>query len=162
MNLYLIRHADAVPVGEQGITDDGERPLTTTGVVQARGLATGLQGHGVRLDLVLSSPLVRARQTAEEMLRNWKQPSPELRPCEELEPGFKRRKLARVLRQCGAEAVALVGHQPDLGELAAWLIGSRRARIDLAKAGVAAINCDDDPGKGAGVLEWLVTADWLA
>lgn len=162
MNLYLIRHADAVPLGEQGMTDDEQRPLTDTGLAQARNLATGLQQHGIQLNLVLSSPLLRARQTAEEMLRKWKQPAPELRMCDELAPGSKRRKLARVLRECGVESVALVGHQPDLGELAAWLIGNRRVRVDLGKAGVAFIPCDEEPGKGAGVLQWLVTTDWLA
>ena len=61
-----------------------------------------------------------------------------------------RRKLARVLRALQCDSVALVGHQPDLGDFAAWLVGSRKAQIDFAKGGVAHLVCHDNPGKGAG------------
>jgi phosphohistidine phosphatase SixA len=57
--------------------------------------------------------------------------------------------------------MALVGHQPDLGFYAGWLIGSKSAQVDLAKAGVARITCDDKPGKGRGMLIWLVTPEWF-
>jgi phosphohistidine phosphatase SixA len=53
-----------------------------------------------------------------------------------------------------------VGHQPDLGEWTAWLIGSKKAHIDLAKAGVAFLACPDGTRKGGGSLVWLVTPDW--
>ena len=58
-------------------------------------------------------------------------------------------------------SVAVVGHQPDLGQLAGWLIGARKAQIDLAKAGVAHIAFDPEPRKGAGTLVWLVTPEWF-
>lgn len=161
MDLYLIRHADALPVGEHGITEDATRPLSETGIAESRRLAAGLPRRGVRLDLVLSSPLVRARQTAEHMLALWLAPVPELKTCAELAPGLKPRKLIRLLRKIGQKSVALVGHQPDLGDLAAWLVGSKKAQIDLAKGGVACIACAEEPGKGAGVLTWLVTQEWL-
>jgi phosphohistidine phosphatase SixA len=54
-----------------------------------------------------------------------------------------------------------VGHQPDLGEFAAWLIGSKKAQIDIAKAGVAFIHCEKEVTKGGGSLEWLVPPEWL-
>ena len=161
MDLFIIRHGDAAPLGEGGIQDDAERPLTEKGVAQAKLLTEGLPRHGVRLGVVLSSPLVRAWQTAENMLKDWATPAPELRECDELKPGTKRRKLARRLRDVGAEAIALVGHQPDLGEFAGWLIGSRKAQIDLAKAGVIYIRCPEDVGKGGGELVWMVTPEWL-
>jgi phosphohistidine phosphatase len=120
-----------------------------------------LNGRGIRLGMVLTSPLLRARQTAEGMLREWPHPAPELRVCDELAPGGKRRKLSRFLREVGSDKVALVGHQPDLGEYAAWLIASKKAHVELAKAGVAYMICNPPLGKKDGTLVWLVTPDWL-
>jgi phosphohistidine phosphatase len=160
VELYLIRHADAAPLGEGGIVDDEARPLTPKGEEQGRQLGSGFRAKGLHLDLVLTSPLLRARQTAEQMLHEWPHPAPELKVCEELAPGGKRRKLSCFLSGVGSERLGLVGHQPDLGQYAAWLIGSKKAQLDLAKAGVAYISCEQRPGKGDGTLIWLVTPDW--
>ena len=160
MDLYLIRHADAKRVGEDGIENDEDRPLTDKGEAQTRQTAAGLQRRGVQIKLVLTSPLVRAKQTADGLLRQWPTPAPELQACDELTQGQKLKKLSRFLRGLEADSIALVGHQPDLGEFAAWLIGSKNAQIDLAKAGVAYICCDG-VRKGAGTLQWLVTPEWL-
>ncbi|MCS6850776.1 MAG: phosphohistidine phosphatase SixA [Gemmataceae bacterium] len=162
MLIYLIRHAEAAPLGHGGTTHDAERPLTEDGLAQCRALALGLHKRQARFDLVLTSPLVRAVQTAEGMLKHWPAPAPELRHCDELTPGTKRRQLARYLRNCTTEQIALVGHQPDLGQFAAWLLGSNKVHIELAKGGVALISCDDEPAKGTGSLLWLVTPAWLA
>jgi phosphohistidine phosphatase len=161
MDLYLIRHADALPLGLQGITEDEARPLSDEGRAQARALGEALSGKGVRLDKIVTSPLVRARQTTDALLAGWSGTAPELVVCEEVAPGGRRRKLARFLRQLGGNAVDVVGHQPDLGRLAGWLIGSKKAQLNFAKAGVAHIACDDGPGKGAGNLVCLVTPEWL-
>jgi phosphohistidine phosphatase SixA len=103
---------------------------------------------------------LRARQTAEGILHAWSAPAPAYEECEELAPGGRSKRLARHLRELKGDAIGLVGHQPDLGEHLAWLIGSKRAQIDLAKAGVAAVHVADEPAKGTGVLLWLVTPDW--
>ena len=161
MDLYLIRHADAAPLGEGGITRDEVRPLTAKGQEQAKRLASALNGKGIRLGMVLSSPLLRAHQTAERMLQEWPHPAPELRVCEELAPGGKRRKLSRFLRELAADKVALVGHEPDLSRYAAWLIADKKARLELAKAGVAYVLCDPPLRKRDGTLVWLVTPDWF-
>jgi phosphohistidine phosphatase len=160
MDLYLIRHADAVRLGEGGGSEDAERPLSPDGVEQARQLGRALRARGVSIGLVLTSPLVRARQTAEEMLSAWGEAKPELRTCEELEPGVKSKRLARFLRDHSDEAVALVGHQPDLSQHAAWLIGSKKAQLDFAKGGIAHILCERT-GRGGGVLNWLLTPEWM-
>jgi phosphohistidine phosphatase len=160
MELYLIRHADAVQMAE-GITSDAERPLSDAGKTQARALAGALQRRGIHLNMVLTSPLLRARQTAEEMLLHWSEPRPALQPSDELAMDGKLRRVVKEVRELGQESVALVGHQPDLAALAAWLIGSKKAQLDLAKAGVAAIHCDEEPRKGSGVLVWLVTPEWF-
>lgn len=158
MNLYLIRHADAAAPAEGA--SDADRRLTDTGRSQCQQLAAALQRRGVALDLICTSPLARARETAENLLRHWTTP-PELKVSELLAPAFRRKKLARQLRALGKDNVALVGHEPDLSHLAAWLIGSRKAKLDFAKAGAAAIVCDSQPGKGEGRLLWLVTPEWL-
>jgi phosphohistidine phosphatase len=161
LELYLIRHAEAAPLGEGGVSRDEDRPLTETGKEQARRLSSGCRAKGIQLGTVLTSPLLRARQTAEEMLRDWPHPAPELRVCAALAPGGKRRKLSRLIDEIGSERVALVGHQPDLGEYAAWLMGSKKVQLDLAKAGVAYLDCEQGLGKGDGRLAWLVTPEWL-
>ena len=161
MDIYLIRHAEAARLGEGEAATDAERPLTAEGEEQARHLASGLQRKGIRFDKVLSSPLLRARQTAEHMLKSWANPAPELANCDELIPGTRVRKLAKALRDIEDGSIALVGHQPDLGDWCAWLIGGRKAHIDFDKAGVAFVRCEERPGKGAGALVWVVTHDWL-
>jgi phosphohistidine phosphatase len=162
VDLFLIRHAEAVPVGDQGVIEDADRPLTESGHAQARALAGGFRRARVHLDRVLTSPLLRARQTAEDMLSQWdKVNAPDLTLCDELAPGGKRRKLNRFLRSLTGSTFALVGHQPDLNLYAAWLIGSKKTQIDVAKAGVAYITCGDRPGKGRGCLVWLMPPEWF-
>lgn len=161
MDLFLIRHADALALGERGITHDENRPLSESGETQSRVVGAGLRRHGIRLNKIVTSPLLRARQTAEEILRVWSPPLPEVLVSPELAPEGRRKKLSRFLEGLGADSVALVGHQPDLGELTAWLIGSRKAQVDFAKAGVAHIACPDGPGKGLGTLLLLLTSDWF-
>jgi phosphohistidine phosphatase len=161
MEIYVIRHADAEPLSET-ITDDAERPLTETGKGQAKAVGQCLQKLGAKVDVILTSPLLRARQTAEGMVAAWTKPAPAVEVVEELADAGKRRKLTKVLRDLGKETVAIVGHQPDLSVYAAWLMGSKKAALELDKAGVALIHCPDGPGRGAGSLAWLVTPDWFA
>ncbi len=160
MDLYLIRHAEAMPLGVGNISADEDRPLTEAGHEQARALAVGLRRWEARLDFVVSSPLRRAVQTAEGLIQNWPE-APELRTCSDLAPGGKRRKVARFLEELGAEGVALVGHMPDLAMLTGWLIGSKNVRIDFAKAGAALVRCDTRPDKGAGDLVWMAPPEWM-
>ena len=162
MDLYIIRHAEAVPLGEQGITEDAARPLTPRGVEQAHVLADAFQRKHVHVTAVVTSPLVRARQTADEFVRSWPAPAPAVHVCEHLAPGGRRRKLARALRELGGESVALVGHEPDLGWLTAWLIGSTNAQVTFAKGGAAYLRCEDQVGKESCTLVWLLTPAWLS
>src|SRR5262245_29832823 len=122
MQLYLIRHAEAVALGEQGIEDDAERPLTDEGKQQARRAAAALRKRGVRLELLATSPLVRARQTADLLMDGADAIASELEVCDHLVPGGRKKKLASFLIATGRDAIGLVGHEPDLGTLAAWLI----------------------------------------
>jgi phosphohistidine phosphatase len=160
MDLYIIRHADAQALGEGGIEDDADRPLTPAGQAQCGPLAAALQRQGVRLERIVTSPLLRARQTAEGLLKDLAPPTPDLHICDHLAPGSKRRKLTRFLRGLGAESIAIVGHMPDLGLYAGWLIGSKKAQIEIAKAGIVCIHFEDEMDRGAGALTWMVTPEW--
>jgi phosphohistidine phosphatase len=160
MDLYLIRHAEAKALGEDGITKDEERTLTGAGEAQARRLADVLRRRNIQFGVLATSPLTRAQQTAESIARHWPEPAPQIQVRDELAPGEKPKKLARYLRSLGNGSVALVGHMPDLAQFLGWLIGSRKAQIDLGKAGVAFVRCEDIR-KGEGELEWLVTSDWF-
>ncbi|OAI47518.1 hypothetical protein AYO44_09400 [Planctomycetaceae bacterium SCGC AG-212-F19] len=160
MDLYVIRHADAQPLSET-ITDDAERPLTDTGIAQSKALGQCLQRLGVRLDVVLTSPLLRARQTAEELVKVWSKPAPPVEVVDALVDASKRKKLSSVVRDVAKESIALIGHQPDLAVYAGWLIGSKKANLDLDKSGVACIRCPEAPDRGSGTLLWLVTPQWF-
>lgn len=161
MNLYIIRHAEAVSLEQSGVNADADRPLTPHGHSQCRSLAAALLKLGTTLDLILTSPYLRTRQTAQGLLDAWSDPNLKIEECKQLEPGGKVEKLARRLRSLEAKSVALVGHMPDLAEHAAWFMGSKKARIDFDKAGVAYIDFIDLPDKGTGCLTWLVTSQWF-
>jgi phosphohistidine phosphatase len=159
VELYLIRHADALTLGEQGVTCDEDRPLSEKGEKQSEAAAKALDARGIALGKLYTSPLVRARQTAEILVRSWAKPEL-LEPCDLLAPGNRPRKLSKFLLKSGIERIGLVGHMPDLGTYAAWLLGAKNAQIDLAKAGVCLITCGEMPGKGLGALQWMVNPDW--
>jgi phosphohistidine phosphatase len=161
MDLYLIRHADALALGERGITEDAARPLSSKGEQQAYQLGEVLRRRGIALDKLVTSPLVRARHTSELLLKNWGGQRPEVHVSLDLVPDAKPRKLAKFLRQLKGEHVALVGHLPHIAHWACWLLGAKKAQMEFAKAGIALITCGDGPRKGTGVLQWLVTPAWF-
>jgi phosphohistidine phosphatase len=153
--LYLIRHGLAEERGEAW-PDDSKRPLTADGISSMRKEARGLARLGVALDVVLSSPLVRARQTA-ELVAAGLDPRPSLLNVDSLAPDGSyaavmsdRDKPARKTR------IALVGHEPAIGELAARLIGSRHA-LEFKKGAVCRIDVDELPPVGPGDLRWMLT-----
>lgn len=107
--------------------------------------------------MVLSSPFIRAWRTAEILERaGWPVPV----PCEELEPDHSPHKILDALaRYPGAESVALVGHRPQLHELASYLLSGNieGARVQIKKGGVGRFSFDGSPESGGGHLEWLLT-----
>jgi phosphohistidine phosphatase len=160
MNLYLVRHADAGN-RQEWAGDDAERPVSPLGRRQAQALAAALRDRGITLDVVLASPLVRTRQTAEELVPVTANGAG-VQPSDLLAPGqLRRRKLSKFLAGLGAKSVALVGHDPDLPEFLGWLMGTDPEQVHLEKGGVALVRFEDAPGKGEGVLAWMVTPDWF-
>jgi phosphohistidine phosphatase len=153
--LYLIRHGVAEERGDAW-PDDSKRPLTEEGTSRMRKAARGLSRLGIAFDIVLTSPLVRARQTA-EIVAGGLAPRPSLVNIESLAPDAAYAALmADLEKHARKPRIALVGHEPDIGELAARLIGSRRA-IEFKKGAICRIDLDEIPPSGPGQLRWFVT-----
>jgi phosphohistidine phosphatase len=128
MQLYLVRHAEAA-----GGEPDELRPLTPAGREQARALGARLRDAGVRPDVILTSPLLRARETGELLARELGVPA---RPDERLAPGATAATLTQAAGDSGGTVVA-VGHQPDCGQIASALTGEPEP--EFPPAGVADI-----------------------
>jgi phosphohistidine phosphatase len=157
--LYLVRHAIAAERGPRW-PDDSRRPLTHRGRARMRDAIAGLTRLGVRPEVVLTSPLVRAAETAQLLLEGL-DPAPSLAVSSALAPGQPSDAVARALDPYGSTtALALVGHEPGLGELAAWLIGATEPLV-FKKGGVCRIDVKRLPPAGAGQLMWLATPAML-
>lgn len=162
MRVILVRHAEAVNVGDDGVATDFDRHLTPHGREQAAKLAEAFAARGVAPSVVVSSPLVRAMQTAEPLLRLLAMTTGEPMVCDILAAGaMKRRKLTKYVEGLHADVAVLVGHNPDLSEYLAWLIGAGDDAVPLEKAAAAAVRFDGELGKGQGAMEWLITPGWF-
>jgi phosphohistidine phosphatase len=155
IELYLVRHGLAEDRGEAW-PDDAKRPLTEEGMAKLRKAARALARLGVSFDVILASPLVRARQTAELIAAGF-DPKPHIVTAESLAPGGSPAAvMADLEKHAKRERVALVGHEPGIGELAARLIGSRHP-VPFKKGGICRIDVLSLPPSGPGELRWLVT-----
>jgi phosphohistidine phosphatase len=153
--LYLIRHGVAEERGEAW-PDDTRRPLTEDGMSRLRKSSRGLVRIGVELDVVLSSPLVRARQTA-EIVADVFDPRPPIVVVDSLAPeGSLQSVMADLEKQAKRARIALVGHEPGIGELAARLCGSRRP-LEFKKGAICRIDVESIPAAGPGKLRWFLT-----
>jgi len=145
MELYFLRHGEADwPDWKKS---DDERPLTKRGKREMRDVAKFLDRLKVRPDLIVTSPLPRAAQTAEIAADYLKA---KLRKDELLAPGFGPSKLRTVLKRHRAKVLMLVGHEPDFTQVISELTG---ASLKLSKGGVALL--DVDPESEEGKLLWL-------
>jgi len=153
--LYLIRHGVAEARGESW-PDDSKRPLTEKGMSRLRKSGRGLVRFGVSIDLVLTSPLVRTRQTAEIIAFSF-EPRPAVVTIESLAPGGSHAAvMADLEKHARRSRIALVGHEPGIGELAARLVGTRHA-IEFKKGAICRVDLDTLPPAGPGNLRWFVT-----
>jgi phosphohistidine phosphatase len=153
MKLLIIRHAIAAPRGTPGIADD-DRPLTAAGIRKFRRAAAGLARITPRPDLILTSPLPRARSTAEIAARAWG--SVPIREDPALAGGNLKSVLAALEGSAGAELIALVGHEPQLSALLARLIdGGDSGRLPFRKGGAALVELPAAPAAG-GTLVWFL------
>ena len=156
--LYLMRHGPAAPRGVNSITDDARRPLTPEGKERMQQIAAGLLRTGMEVDWVISSPLVRAAETA-EIVAETLRPQLPLDLCDALRPaGDPEAFIAFLAQHADRRRVIAVGHEPDLSQFAARLIGAgRNANLSFKKGGCCLITFGEFPPKRPGQLSWWLT-----
>jgi phosphohistidine phosphatase len=159
MNLFLLRHGLAVERDEFDYASDAARPLTAKGKKQLRRAAAALRALELNFDLVLSSPLARARQTAEIVAAELKAKA-RLEFADELKPGGDAKKLAKKISGANHPPanVLLVGHEPDLSELISrFVAGGPGGGFALKKGGLAKLEIEKLRAGKCATLAWLLT-----
>jgi phosphohistidine phosphatase len=161
MELLIVRHAIAFERDRQRWRDDGARPLSPVGIRQSRKAAAGMKEFSKAPDRLLTSPLVRARQTAQILtdVAGW----PRAEEVHELSPGQSALAVLTLLGKDRSKRVAVVGHQPDLAALlTACLLGEDGAlAVDMKKNAVACVSFEGSARAGRAVLKWLATPRML-
>jgi phosphohistidine phosphatase len=160
MDLLIVRHAIAFDRNSRRWRDDGERPLSPEGMARARKAAAGLKHIAERPQCLLSSPLMRAKQTATILTEfaGW----PKATECAALAPDESPDEVFAALAAQKEKIVAIVGHQPALGRLLAASLpaqvlgGVNPEAFELKKMGVTLVSFNGTPKAGSGVLNWFV------
>jgi phosphohistidine phosphatase len=158
MNLYIVRHAIAVARGTPGYEDDSQRPLTNNGRKKMGKIVKGIRQLGSEFDTGLSSPYVRARDTAKILTREFKMKD-QLAFSENLiPPGNFDQLVNEINEKYIVENLALVGHEPMLSGFISWLTtGNTDTRITLKKGGVCCLSTENLHQEHRATLEWLLT-----
>jgi phosphohistidine phosphatase len=157
--LYLVRHAIAAERGDEW-PDDAKRPLTERGIARFKTVVHGVNLLDVAIDEIFTSPLIRAKQTA-DLLAAGVTGKPPVKLLDALAPGHTAAQgMSQLARAARRRRIALVGHEPDLGELAAHLIGAQRA-LPFKKGGVCRIDVESLTSRRAGALIWFATPRML-
>jgi phosphohistidine phosphatase len=150
----LIRHGIAEERGPEW-PDDDKRPLTSKGIAALKQEAKALAALGISFDVIVTSPLTRTRQTANVFAQHL----PGKPPVEHSDALAPSADPAEVMQEIANRArtskIALVGHEPGIGELAARLIGARSA-IEFKKGAICRIDFAGRPPKSAGKLQWFL------
>jgi len=158
MNLYIIRHAIAIDEGTPEYDNDSERPLSDKGKKKMRQIAKGLRALGVDFDLILSSPYLRAKETA-EILAEVSRTKADVAFSENLIPmGDPDLLISEMNEKYSANSIALIGHEPHLSSLISLLVSDNASLdITLKKGGVCRLSADDLHHTRKATLEWLIT-----
>jgi phosphohistidine phosphatase len=158
VRVHLLRHAIAAPRDREHWPDDRSRPLTGDGRRRMARAAAGIATLGQRFDLVLSSPLIRAAETA-KIVAAALHPSPEVKLLKPLAPGGGTGAVVAVLATFPADAsILLVGHEPDLSSLVGALVLARREDlpIEFRKGSLCRIDFNGVPRLGEGRITFLL------
>jgi phosphohistidine phosphatase len=158
VNIYILRHGIAVERGARRFENDSERPLTSKGKRQLHQSAGAMRKMKLDFGLILSSPFLRARQTAEIVAGGLKLKK-RLKFSDELQPDGSVKKLIRQLNELkpAPENILLVGHEPYLSRLIALLAtGDMVAAIDLKKGGLCKLETEELEYGHCATLKWLL------
>jgi|ERR1039458_9724753 phosphohistidine phosphatase len=164
MNLYILRHGIAVEPGTPGCIKDADRPLAPEGERKLRRITEAMEALGLGFDLILSSPYLRARQTA-EIVAEARKPHKRLEYSDSLTPGGSTKKLVEFLDrlQPSPDSVLLVGHEPFLSGLISLLVaGNEGFCVVMKKGGLCKLAIDSLKHGRCAVLEWLLTPKQMA
>jgi phosphohistidine phosphatase len=158
MRLYLLRHAIAAERDSDKYPDDALRPLTPAGRKKMIKIADALCKMGFQVDLVLSSPFLRARQTAEVARKSLGLKKDRLLLIDALAPsGDPGQLIEEIQAKYMVDNLLLVGHEPDLSSLISLLIaGDASISITMKKAGICCLSVDALLAGKCAALEWLV------
>ena len=157
MDIYFLRHGEAGKKAEWS-GDDRDRPLTPDGRERMVASAAGLAALDLGVERIVTSPLLRARETAEIAARAL---GLQAQLDDRLAPGFGPRELAALMADnAGRKALILVGHEPDFSETISFCIGG--GRIDCKKGAVARVEIVESAGALRGTLLWLAPPRLLA
>jgi phosphohistidine phosphatase len=160
MVLYIVRHAWAEDRDEARWPDDSLRPLTEDGQKRFKKQLKKLADIRFAPQVIATSPFLRCVQTAEMIAQRF--PSrPEIVRLEALAPGSQLESLIDWTAHRTEDEVAWVGHDPDVGQLAARLISDGSLDIRFRKGAVAVIKFEQSIGQNQGQLQWLATAKLL-
>ena len=163
MKLYLLRHGEAADRDDPQYPNDADRPLTPTGIRRTRALARALRRLDIEPDAIFSSPLVRARETAEIVERGLRLQG-RLELTEWLAPSGDVGKLMQRLDelQPKPECILLVGHEPDLSRLISLLCtGGPQLSLTLKKGGLCRLEIESLRAGRRAQLEWLLAPRWM-
>jgi phosphohistidine phosphatase len=164
MELYFLRHAIAGQHGDPRYKDDSLRPLTDEGKQKMRRAALGIKALDLGIDVILSSPYLRARQTAEIVADTCKPHEKKIHLTKNLLPPASIQDLLGEIhdRFPGSGNIMAVGHEPHLSELVSDLLKSGRPlAIDFKKGGLCSLSVDRPAGDPQAVLNWLLTPSQL-
>jgi phosphohistidine phosphatase len=152
MILYIVRHGIAVDRDDPKCPPEAERPLTAEGVKKTRSAALGMKSMGAKPDLLITSPLVRAAQTAEIFAEVLGYAPAKIRATDSLMPAANPTEFIRELTKIRAKEIACFGHAPHLDMLIAQMAGARGVFTQIKKAGAA---CLEQTG-GKWELRWML------
>jgi phosphohistidine phosphatase len=159
MEIYLLRHGLAVERGTPGFASDAQRPLTAKGEKQLKRVGQAMAVLKLDFDVILTSPFLRARETAEIVATALKARK-RLKSCVALAADRKPAGLIRSLQGMKPmpKSVLLVGHEPFLSELISRLLtGGPGLAVDFPKAGLCKLNLEKWRATPCARLAWLLT-----
>jgi phosphohistidine phosphatase len=156
--LCFFRHGIAVEKDDPAVTSDAERPLTEEGISKTRSAAEGLRRHEIGFDKILTSPWVRARQTAEILAEVLALPAPQELP--ELAGDRTPDDLLDALARHHGRRTLLVGHEPLLSATVVHILGGDWS-LDLKKSGACLVEVDALPPRQSATLLWHLTSRQL-